>query len=65
MIRALALASTPNGMRGNGRGTGGTAPPSRFNPNRPDSATNDVPPASGSPEEAFEKQCKANPQACG
>jgi hypothetical protein len=29
-----------------------------FNPQAPDSATNDVPPAKGSPEAAFEKQCK-------
>jgi hypothetical protein len=36
-----------------------------YNPNLPDSATNDVPPPPGSPEEAFEKQCAQNPQACG
>ncbi len=36
-----------------------------YNPNAPDSATNDVPPPKGSPEEQFEKQCKQNPQACG
>ncbi len=29
-----------------------------YNPNAPDSATNDVPPAKGSPEAQFEKQCK-------
>jgi hypothetical protein len=29
-----------------------------YNPNAPDSATNDVPPAKGSPEEQFEKQCQ-------
>jgi hypothetical protein len=29
-----------------------------YNPQAPDSETNDVPPAKGSPEEAFEKQCK-------
>ena len=37
----------------------------KFNPSEPDSETNDVPPAPGSPEEAFEKQCEQNPQACG
>jgi hypothetical protein len=36
-----------------------------FNPNAPDSATNDVPPAKGSPQEQFEQQCKQNPSACG
>ena len=37
----------------------------RFNPKQPDSATNDLPPPPGSPQEAFEKQCEQNPQACG
>ena len=32
---------------------------------QPDSATNDVPPPGGSPQEAFEKQCEQNPKACG
>ena len=36
-----------------------------FNPQEPDSETNDVPPPPGSPQEAFEKQCEQNPQACG
>jgi lipoprotein-anchoring transpeptidase ErfK/SrfK len=36
-----------------------------YNPTLPDSETNDVPPAPGSPEDAFEKQCAQNPQACG
>jgi hypothetical protein len=36
-----------------------------FNPQEPDSATNDVPPKKGSPQAAFEQQCKQNPQACG
>jgi multidrug efflux pump subunit AcrA (membrane-fusion protein) len=35
------------------------------NPKQPDSATNDVPPPAGSPQEAFEKQCEQNPAACG
>jgi len=35
-----------------------------FNPAEPDSETNDIPPAKGSPEEAFEKQCKAQ-GTCG
>jgi hypothetical protein len=29
-----------------------------YNPKLPDSATNDVPPPAGSPQEAFEKQCQ-------
>jgi hypothetical protein len=36
-----------------------------YNPNAPDSPTNDVPPPAGSPQEAFEKQCQQNPSACG
>ena len=36
-----------------------------FDSKQPDSATNDVPPPSGSPQEAFEKQCGKNPRACG
>jgi hypothetical protein len=36
-----------------------------YNPTAPDSPTNDVPPPPGSPQEAFEKQCEQNPQACG
>ncbi|HEY6771416.1 MAG TPA: hypothetical protein VI035_03090 [Solirubrobacterales bacterium] len=43
--------------------TTGTA--KKVNPNQPDSATNDLPPPPGSPQEAFEKQCQQNPQACG
>jgi len=42
-------------------GTGGKT----FNPQQPDSATNDVPPKKGSPQAAFEQQCKANPASCG
>jgi hypothetical protein len=36
-----------------------------FNPQQPDSETNDIPPAKGSPQDAFEQQCKKNPDACG
>jgi hypothetical protein len=36
-----------------------------YNPSAPDSPTNDVPPPPGSPQEAFEKQCEQNPEACG
>jgi hypothetical protein len=36
-----------------------------YNPNLPDSATNDVPPPPGSPQAQFEQQCKQNPSACG
>ena len=42
-----------------GGGTGGV------DPNKQDSETNDVPPPAGSPQEAFEKQCEQNPEACG
>jgi hypothetical protein len=42
-------------------GKGGTT----FNPKAPDSATNDIPPPKGSPQEQFEQQCKQNPSACG
>jgi ABC-type glycerol-3-phosphate transport system substrate-binding protein len=42
-----------------------TTPGKTANPSEPDSATNDLPPAPGSPEEAFEKQCQENPAACG
>jgi len=48
-----------------GKGNGGAGSPNRTNPDLPDSATNDVPPPGGSPQEAFEKQCKQNPNACG
>jgi hypothetical protein len=51
--------STTTSKRGNGNGGTGV------NPNQPDSETNDVPPPPGSPQEAFEKQCEQNPQACG
>ena len=44
---------------------GTTTGTTTFNPQEPDSETNDVPPKKGSPEAAFEQQCKANPDACG
>ena len=60
---APVTTSTPTGTTG--KGNGGTGPPNRTNPNLPDSATNDVAPPAGSPQEAFEKQCEQNPKACG
>jgi hypothetical protein len=45
--------------------TTNTGKAKKVNPNQPDSATNDVPPPPGSPQEAFEKQCQQNPEACG
>jgi hypothetical protein len=42
-----------------------TAPTGTYNPNAPDSPTNDVPPPPGSPQEQFEQQCRQNPEACG
>lgn len=71
---APATTTTPTGStnasgtgngNANGNVNGGSRPPRRPNPNRPDSATNDVPPPAGSPQEAFEQQCRQNPQACG
>jgi hypothetical protein len=62
---APATTSTPTGTTGKSHGNGGTGPPGQANPNQPDSETNDVPPPAGSPQEAFEKQCEQNPQACG
>lgn len=40
-------------------------PTKTFDPEQDDSPTNDKPPAPGSPEEAFEKDCAANPGKCG
>jgi hypothetical protein len=36
-----------------------------FDPDQEDSETNDKPPTPGSPEDAFEQDCKANPGKCG
>ncbi|MBM3666123.1 MAG: hypothetical protein FJW90_01345 [Actinobacteria bacterium] len=36
-----------------------------YDPDKPDSASNDKPPDPGSPEEQFENFCKQNPGACG
>ena len=59
---APATATTPTGSTSTSkRGHGGN----RANPNQPDSATNDVRPPAGSPQEAFEKQCEQNARACG
>jgi hypothetical protein len=65
-VAPTATATTPTGTtrNGNGNGNGGSGPPSAANPNQPDSATNDVPPPAGSPQESFEKQCEQNPRAC-
>ena len=61
---ATATTTTTTGST-TGKSNGGTGAPSGANPNLPDSETNDVPPPSGSPQDAFEKQCRENPQACG
>jgi hypothetical protein len=42
--------------------TGGT--PS-YDPVKPDTPENDVPPPPGSPQEQFEQLCEQNPAACG
>lgn len=46
-------------------GTTTTSGTQTINPQAPDSATNDIPPKKGSPQAAFEQQCKQNPSACG
>jgi hypothetical protein len=55
---APATTTTPTASTTTGKGN-------NVNPKQPDSETNDVPPPPGSPQEAFEKQCEQNPQACG
>jgi hypothetical protein len=61
---APATTTTSTGSTTTGKGNGGTAP-GKANPNEPDSATNDLPPPAGSPQDKFEKQCQQNPAACG
>lgn len=36
-----------------------------YDPSKPDSPENDLPPPAGSPQDAFEQQCEQNPAACG
>jgi hypothetical protein len=36
-----------------------------YDPAKPDTPENDVPPPPGSPQEAFEQFCEQNPAACG
>lgn len=45
--------------------TTSTAPEAQPDPDQPDTPENDVPPASGSPQDQFEQFCKQNPEACG
>lgn len=46
--------------------SGGTQAPSQsYDPSKPDSPQNDVPPKPGTPEAAFEQYCRENPGACG
>jgi hypothetical protein len=48
------------------QGSGGTQAPSQnYNPGKPDSPKNDVPPEPGTPESKFEQYCQQNPGACG
>ena len=54
----LPTASTPSATTTTPGATSTTRGGKTFNPQAPDSATNDIPPAKGSPEEAFEEQCK-------
>jgi hypothetical protein len=53
-------ATTTTGATTTGKGS--TAKP---DPAKTDSPANDLPPPPGSPQEAFERQCKQNPAACG
>jgi hypothetical protein len=46
--------------------SGGTPAPSQnYDPSKPDSPENDVPPEPGTPEAKFEQYCRENPGACG
>lgn len=45
--------------------TGVTTTTPAYDPDQPDSEANDRPPKPGSPEEAFEQACEADPEACG
>lgn len=45
--------------------TGATTTTPEVEIEEPDSETNDKPPKPGSPEEAFEQACEADPDACG
>jgi hypothetical protein len=61
-----ASSSITTSTFGTTAGTTVTGPSGKtFNPQAPDSETNDIPPKKGSPQDAFEQQCKQNPAACG
>lgn len=60
-------AASGAGDPGAGSGGGGNAGGGRseaYDPDRPDSPENDVPPPKGSPAERFERFCEENPQQC-
>jgi hypothetical protein len=42
-----------------------TSPSKTYNPNKPDSQKNDIPPPANTPESKFEQYCNNNPGACG
>jgi hypothetical protein len=50
----------PQTTTGSDSGEGGS-----YDPAKPDTPENDVPPPPGSPQEAFEQMCEQNPAACG
>jgi len=52
----------PETTTGSGSGSGGRG---SYDPAKPDTPENDVPPPPGSPQEAFEQMCEQNPAACG
>jgi hypothetical protein len=65
-VTAPGIAPTTTGKTGGVKpGTTTSKGGKTYNPTAPDSPTNDVPPPPGSPQEAFEKRCEQNPQACG
>lgn len=59
---APTTTTEPTTTEDDARGNGGTP---TVDPNAEDSPENDKPPAPGSPEEAFEQDCQANPGKCG
>ncbi len=62
---AAPTTATEPGQPTTGAGNGGSGDTGAVDPNAEDSVTNDKPPPPGSPAEAFEKACEANPAACG
>jgi hypothetical protein len=65
-VTAPGISTTPRPAASAAPGTTATTKGGKgYNPNLPDSATNDVPPPKGSPQAQFEQQCRQHPSACG